>query len=349
MECNKKKILVVDDSALMRRIICDIISVDNRFMVQDMAANGEEAINLLAKNTYDAVILDVIMPKIDGLEVLRRIRELGIKTNVVVFSTTTKEGAATAIRALELGAFDFIHKPGAILEAKSDHFMERFLSILECATDGNGEVQTKALQVKSMKQTAKKAKNRIVAIASSTGGPKALQEVIPKLPAELDAPVLIAQHMPAGFTASLAQRLNELSPLHVEEAKDGTEIRKGNVYLAQGGRHMEVEARNGKHYIVLKDGPTREGVRPCANFMFETLAESDYDSVVCVVLTGMGADGTQGILNLSRQKPIHVIAQEKTTCAVYGMPRSIVATGIVDQIEPLGNIASAIILNAGVQ
>lgn len=112
---------------------------------------------------------------------------------------------------------------------------------------------------------------------------------------------------------------------------------------------MEVEARNGKHYIVLKDGPTREGVRPCANFMFETLADSDYDSVVCVVLTGMGADGTQGILNLSRQKPIHVIAQEKSTCAVYGMPRSIVATGIVDQIEPLDNIASAIILNAGVQ
>ena len=349
MECNKKKILVVDDSALMRRIICDIISADNRFLVQDMAANGEEAMALLKKNTYDAVILDVVMPKLDGISVLEQIRDLGIKTSVVVFSTTTTEGADTTIRALELGAFDFVHKPNAILEAKTDRFMERFLSILECATNRVEETPERMNVGKSKKGTVKTGPEKIVAIASSTGGPKALQEVIPFLPAQLDAPVLIVQHMPAGFTASLAQRLDELSPLHVQEAADGMEIQKGNVYLAQGGKHMEILARGGKHYIVLKDGPTREGVRPCANFMYETLGDSDYDNVVCVVLTGMGADGTQGIQNLAKQKPIHVIAQEKSTCAVYGMPRSIVASGIVDQIEPLDNIASAIILNAGVQ
>lgn len=349
MECNKKKILVVDDSALMRRIICDIISQDSRFLVQDMAANGEEAMALLMQNSYDAVILDVIMPKMDGIAVLEAMRQQEITSKVVVFSTTTTEGAATTIRALELGAFDFVHKPNAILEAKTDHFMERFLSILECATNQNEEVVERVKEDKKPVRKQKGGAEKIVAIASSTGGPKALQEVIPRLPEDLDAPVLIVQHMPAGFTASLAQRLDELSPLCVLEAQDGMEIQKGNVYLAQGGKHMEIVTRDGGHYLLLKDGPTREGVRPCANFMFETLGASDYDSVVCVVLTGMGADGTQGIQNLSKQKSVHVIAQEKTTCAVYGMPRSIVATGIVDQIEPLDNIASAIILNAGVQ
>ncbi|MBE5882262.1 MAG: chemotaxis-specific protein-glutamate methyltransferase CheB [Lachnospiraceae bacterium] len=344
-----KKILVVDDSALMRRIICDIISADNRFFVQDMAANGEEAMSLLKEHSYDAVILDVIMPKMDGIAVLEQIRRLGIETKVVVFSTTTTEGAATTIKALELGAFDFIHKPNAILEAKTDHFMERFLSILDCATQREEPMVEKIKEGKGKMVSEEKGSNKIVAIASSTGGPKALQEVIPYLTTDLDAPVLIVQHMPAGFTASLAQRLDELSALHVQEAQDGMEICKGNVYLAQGGKHMEVAQREGRHYIVLKDGPTREGVRPCANFMFETLGASGYDSVVCVVLTGMGADGTQGIQNLSKQKSIHVIAQEKSTCAVYGMPRSVVATGIVDQIEPLDNIASAIILNAGVK
>lgn len=348
MECKKKKILIADDSALMRRILCDIIASDNRFVVQDMAANGEEAMDLLQKNTYDAVVLDVIMPKIDGIGVLEKIAQLGIKTSVVVFSTTTAEGAETTIRALELGAFDFMHKPNAILEAKTDRFMDHFLSILECATNHTQELREQEKDAR-VRIPAKTKNRKIVAIASSTGGPKALQQVIPYLSPQIDAPVLIVQHMPPGFTASLAQRLDELSPLHVQEAVDGMEIKKGNVYLAQGGKHMEVVLRSGKHYLVLKEGPTREGVRPCANFMYESLGMSDYDNIICVVLTGMGQDGTQGIQNLSRQKPIYVIAQEKSTCAVYGMPRSVVASGMVDQIEPLDNIATAINLNTGVQ
>ncbi len=349
MECNKKKILVVDDSALMRRIICDIIATDDRFYVQDMAADGVEAMKLLKTNSYDAVILDIIMPKLDGIALLGQIRELGLKTNIVIFSNTTREGAATTIKALELGAFDFIHKPSAIMETRTDHFMERFLSILDCASNRYDDEPKKLSVSKVPKNAGTPGMNKIIAIASSTGGPKALHEVIPKLPEDLEVPVLIVQHMPAGFTASLAQRLDELSQLHVQEAQDGMEICKGNVYLAPGGRHMEVAARAGRHYIMLKDGPTREGVRPCANFMFESLADSDYDHIICVVMTGMGADGTQGIQNLAREKEISVIAQEKSTCAVYGMPRSIVATGMVDKIEPLDNIASAIILNAGVQ
>ncbi len=360
MECNKKKILLIDDSALMRRIVYDIIALDDSFFVQDMAANGEEAIALLKKNRYDAVVLDIVMPKLDGIGVLRRIKELGIVANVIVFSTLTTEGAEITIKALELGAIDFVHKPSTIMGAKSEAFIENFLSVLRCAVNSQAILPKREVQsirpkreVQPVKKklgdaVRKSSGNTVVAIASSTGGPKALQDVIPYIPANFDAPVLIVQHMPQGFTASLAKRLNELSELNVVEAEDGMEICGGNVYLAKGGMHMEVVFAGGKHYIALKEGPTREGVRPCANFMYETLAASKYDRVVCAVLTGMGADGTEGIQNLAKKKEIYVIAQEKESCAVYGMPRSIVETGMVDQIEPLDKIASAIILNMGV-
>ena len=352
MDHKKKKILVVDDSALMRRIIYDIISTDDRFCVQDVAANGVEALKLLQENRYDAMILDIVMPRLDGLGVLREMKRLGIRTNVIVFSTETSEGADTTIRALELGAIDFVHKPDSIMGAKTEQFISRFLSILECAAfqgQKTGSGKKKAGIVKAVHGVKKKGGQAVVAIASSTGGPKALQEVIPLLPQNLDAPVLVVQHMPAGFTASLAQRLDEMSKLHVQEAQDGMEIRKGNVYIAKGGRHMEIRKCGGKHILSLQDGPTREGVRPCANFMYETLGQSDFDSVVCVVLTGMGADGTQGIRNLAKQKQVFVIAQEQSTCAVYGMPRSVVAAQLADRIEPLDNIASAITTNVGVQ
>lgn len=348
----KKKILVVDDSALMRRIVCDIISLDEQFCVQDLAANGQEAIQLMQRKAYDAVILDIIMPKLDGIGVLKEINRLGLQEHVVIFSSETRKDAEITLQALELGAVDFIHKPDSILEAKKDTFVKRFLTILSSA------VQSRPQPEKPVAGSHRKQKqslsgtpdgNTVVAIACSTGGPKALGEIIPKLPANLDAPVLIVQHMPEGFTKSLAQRLNERSPLHVMEAENNMEIQKGCAYIARGGKHMEIVQRDGNHYLILKDGPAREGVRPCANFMYESLAESGYSRVVCVVLTGMGADGTAGIRNLHQKKPIYVIAQQKESCAVYGMPRSIVASGLTNQIEPVENVADAIIKSVGVK
>lgn len=355
---NPKKILIVDDSALMRRIVCDIIATDSKFCVEDMAENGEVALSLLEKKSYDLVILDMVMPKVDGLEVLLQIKLRGIQTSVVVFSREVSEGADITIQALELGAADFIQKPKSIVVAKSDSFVSRFVSILECAVgidkkqkklekNPKADSLLKPLNISHMPKA--KAGNRIVAIATSTGGPRALQQVLPFLPENLDAPVLVVQHMPEGFTASLAQRLNEYCPLHIQEAAQGMEITKGNVYIAKGGKHMEVVVREGRHFLTLKDGPTREGVRPCANFMYESLADSRYDEVICVVMTGMGADGTEGILNLQKKKPITIIAQEQSTCAVYGMPRSIVSEGLPCQIEPLQTIAEAITKNAGVE
>ena len=189
---------------------------------------------------------------------------------------------------------------------------------------------------------------KIVAIASSTGGPKALQTLIPLLPQNLNAPVLIVQHMPAGFTEALATRLNELSPIAVKEAADGEVIQNGMVYLARGGRHMNIAKCLRGHVVHYTDEPPREGVRPCANYMYESLAECGYEEVICAVLTGMGSDGTVGIRNLKQKKNVSVYVQDEASCTVYGMPRSVVNSGLAVKGIPLTQIAQEIIKNVGV-
>lgn len=438
-----KKILVVDDSALMRRVLCDIINNDERFHVEDRATNGLEAFDLLSRKTYDAVILDVNMPKMDGLELLRELQKYKIPAKVMMASTDTREGAQTTLDALELGALDFIHKPDNAVSCRTNDFQAHFLEVLEAIADakpmllGNGETskakklqkperqertekpekagrqegrlkpdetkpegerraaagqaegkpvsakQTEKPQARENAQHQKAAaapkqpvgqetaqpqpevsaaakpvrKNRsqaggrkVVAIASSTGGPKALQSVIPLLPGNLQAPVLIVQHMPKGFTASLAERLDALSSLTVKEAAEGDVLENGCVYLAMGGMHMNVVTQqDGRAVIHYTDEPHREGVKPCANYMFESLQKSRYDEVICVVMTGMGADGTQGISHLKAAKKTYVITQDKDSCAVYGMPKSAAEAGLTDSTVPLNRIAEEIILNAGVK
>lgn len=199
-----------------------------------------------------------------------------------------------------------------------------------------------------MKTEEMNAGKKVVAIASSTGGPRALQNLIPNLPENLKAPVLIVQHMPAGFTEALAERLNNLSELKVKEAQEGDVLEPGQVYLARGGRHMNVVRQAARHVIHYTDEAPREGVRPCANYMYESLADSGYEEVVCVVMTGMGADGTAGIRNLKQKKKITVISQSEETCTVYGMPRSIVNAGLSEREVPLAQIANEIIKNVGV-
>ena len=358
----KKKILLVDDSALMRRVICDIINSDERFEVVDKAANGVEAFDLLSRKSYDAVVLDVNMPKMNGLQLLQELRKFKIPARVMMASTDTREGTKTTLDALELGALDFIHKPDNAIDCRVDSFKQEMLRILEVVTNSKPPVfeskqQTfqnrmtvqKVVDI-AKKHTAKSTGKKLVAIASSTGGPRALQAVIPKLPEDLNAPVLIVQHMPKGFTASLAERLNGLSEVKVKEAAEGDELKPGHVSLAMGGMHMNVKHSGaGKYTIHYSDEPTREGVKPCANYMYESLADSQFDEIICVVMTGMGADGTVGIKNLEAKKKIHVIAQDQDTSTVYGMPKSVVKAGVSDQIVPLEEIAQEIILNVGVK
>ena len=190
--------------------------------------------------------------------------------------------------------------------------------------------------------------NQLVVIASSTGGPKSLQSVVPKLPPNLNVAVIIVQHMPSGFTNSLAARLNDLSRIFVKEAEDGEQLRPGRVYIAKGGQHLKVTRKERKYFLTLTDEPPREGVRPCANYTYESLISTDFDTLVGVVMTGMGADATIGIRNLKKEKDIYTIAQDRETSIIYGMPKMVTEAGLSDIVLPLEKIADEITKKVGV-
>ena len=357
----KKNILVVDDSALMRRVICDIINTDSTFQATDVCRDGLEAYEKLKTTKYDGVVLDINMPRMNGLELLERLQKEKIKATVIMVSTMTTKDAEVTILAMELGAVDFVTKPDNVIEAKGDKFKKRLLEVLNAVLKTEqikrspmtaGMTARTVAPVRTTTRPAVnnvKGHNKIVALACSTGGPKALQSVIPFLPKNLDAPMVLVQHMPAGFTKSMADRLNETSAITVKEAEDGDVLQKGVVYVAPGGKHMEVKKTAGGHVIALNEMPAIGGLRPCANITYDSLKQSGYDQVVCVVLTGMGADGTNGILSLEKSKPIYVISQDAETCVVYGMPKAIAETGIVNEVVPLDKVASTITKNVGVQ
>ena len=393
-----KKILVIDDSALMRRVISDIINEGNDYEVAAIAKDGLEGFDMIVSNPnlYSAIILDINMPKMNGLELLQKLQKNHIEQTVIVVSTVAKEGAKETIQALEYGAFDFVTKPENYFETKGNDFKKRIHDMLNIATSSRASVERTKPAVSRITQSGsklsssltsrlssdKKASNdaisalrkrnevydtlppkvnpakftniksgtkKVVALACSTGGPKSLQQVIPMLPKNLDAGVVLVQHMPAGFTASLAARLNEISDINVKEGADGDVIQKGWVYIAPGGKHIKVVKKAAEYVIKLNDEPPIEGLRPCANVMYKSLVQCNYDEITCVVLTGMGADGTEGIKALSAgKKKIHVIAQDEESCVVYGMPKAIAQTGLVDEVVPLNKIAETITKNVGV-
>jgi len=349
-----KKILIIDDSALMRRIESDIIESDERFCVRDTASNGLEALNLIISSPklYDAVILDINMPRMNGLQLLEVLEHNKLKLPIVVVSTAAVEGANETIRCLELGAFDFVTKPDKLADVRTDVFKERLLATVAAAVFNGEKVSEKytAPVMKTRKSIFNHQGNRkLVAIASSTGGPKALNRVITALPANLDAPVLIMQHMPVGFTKSLALRLDELSEIGVKEAEDNDILKKGMVYIAKGGSQMKVKEGNSANSLVVKEDDGTNILKPCADITYESLIKSNFDYVLCVVLTGMGSDGTEGIKKLHNHKDTYIIAQDEETSVVYGMPKVIYQSGLVDEVRPLDEIAERIIKNVGVQ
>ena len=381
-----KKVLAIDDSALMRRVLSDIIASDERFVLENSAVNGLEAYDLIVSDPsrFDIIILDINMPRMNGIELLEKLEEKGIRIPTLVVSTIAREGANETIRCLELGAFDFLTKPDTFMETKSERFRERLLSLLAAGlmlpNSAEKELPSKKVRERSpakdksstgsghgegssldgpmsytnpvrydRKPHAPVARNanRLVAIASSTGGPKALQQVLPLLPPDLAAPVVLVQHMPESFTGSLASRMNEISRINVKEAENGDILKKGWVYIAKGGRHMRIEKDRSQYVIVFDNSPARNGLRPCADILYESLKELDFDEITCVVLTGMGSDGTRGIGGLSTEKNTYVIAQDEATSTVYGMPRMIKEAGVTDEVLPLGEIADAIVKIVG--
>ncbi len=369
----QKKILIVDDSALMRRVLSDIINLDSRFHISKVVADGLEAFNLLVqdKEEYDAIILDINMPKMSGLELLEQLEQQKMKATVIIVSTLAKEGAKETIRALELGAFDFVTKPDSFFDVKSDNFKNKIINCLVGATKLyqvsakdlvlEQPVMKKMNPIESKKQPYNRLikedrsfnradPKRLVAIACSTGGPKALQQVIPVLIENLGCSVLIVQHMPEGFTASLANRLNEISRVRVKEAENGETLKNGIAYIAKGGSQMRlIQSEDGTQQLSVTVEPARNGLKPSADIMFESFLQCDFTDITCVVLTGMGGDGTNGIKQLKMKKNIYVIAQDEATSTVYGMPKVVAEAGLVDEIVPLNRIADAIMKNLGVR
>ena len=381
-----KKFLIIDDSALMRRVISDIIKQNSEYEVLDIAVDGVDGLDKLISKPgyYDLVILDINMPKMNGIEVLEMLQKNHMHEAVVVVSTVAKEGAKETLRALELGALDFVTKPENFYEVKGEGFRNNIVNMIELVAgkDLNKDRLTasknsvievplknmpsfqsrrqrsvqaataEAFNVDEIVRNAgavKRGRDKLVAMACSTGGPKSLQQVIPYLPANLDAGVVLVQHMPKGFTASLGMRLNSVSKINVAEARDGDIIEKGHVYIAPGGMHIRIERLNGKHIIKYYDVPAVDGLKPCANIMYESLLDTVYDEITCAVLTGMGADGTKGIKALSdARRKIYVIGQDAETSVVYGMPRAIAEAGLANEVQPLEKIAESIIKNVGV-
>ena len=335
------RVLVVDDSATVRAVLRRHLNADPAIEVVGTASDGVEALERIAELRPDVVTLDIEMPRLDGLGTLERIMKR-FPTPVVMVSSQTREGADATLRALELGAVDFIEKASfRHLGAGGELADAVRMKVRSAATARLAASPTVAPPVRPLPtvKSGRRWLQKTVLIGSSTGGPLALRRLLERLPADMNVPVLIVQHMPPGFTKSLADRLNDVCPLRVEEAGEGARLRPGTALLAPGGRHMTVDSRG---TISLNEDPVECGVRPAVNVTMESLVAAAGDQVVAAVLTGMGNDGTRGA-GLIKEAGGHVIAEAESSCVVYGMPRSVVNAGFADELLPLDEIADAIV------
>jgi two-component system chemotaxis response regulator CheB len=345
----KVRVLIVDDSAFMRKVIGDILSADPNIEVVGRARNGEEALLRLADVSPDVVTLDMEMPGKNGLDVLREM--MAIKpVSVVMVSSLTKEGANITMQALDAGAVDFVTKPSGTIsldmDKVGDELRDKVIAASRASLHNAASARwTKGAEPRTQTVVPTRRDNHhqpeLLVIASSTGGPNALQEVIPALRADFPLPVLIVQHMPSGFTSSFAFRLNERSELTVLEACDGMPIRKGVVAIAPGGYHLIVEKKGMELVCRLTETPPVRSVRPSADVLFKSVAEVVGGSVITLVLTGMGRDGLDGT-KLLRSRGAYVIAESKETCVIFGMPGSVIEAGLADEVLPLYSIAAGV-------
>ncbi|WP_122628983.1 protein-glutamate methylesterase/protein-glutamine glutaminase [Lucifera butyrica] len=340
------KILIVDDSAFMRKLLTDLFATEPDFMVIDTARNGKDAIDKVKRLKPDLVTMDVEMPVMDGITALEIIMKEA-PVPVVMVSSLTKAGAEATLKALELGAIDFVAKTAGPISSITG-IREKLLEKCRIAVQANvlqiiNKTITASPVVKPTVPTMQYGSQteKIIAIGTSTGGPRALQEVITKLPGNLPCGVVIVQHMPPGFTKSLSERLNSLSALTVKEAEHNDVVTAGSVYIAPGDYHMLLEREGNKTVIKLNPNPPVGGHRPAVDPMMESVAELYGAKTVGVILTGMGHDGSKGMQAIKRQKG-YTIAEDQSTSVVYGMPKSVIELGIVDKVVPLPAVAAEI-------
>ncbi|MBT2755995.1 chemotaxis response regulator protein-glutamate methylesterase [Mesobacillus foraminis] len=350
-------VLVVDDSAFMRKLITDFLSQHPEIVVVGTARNGEEAVKKLKDTNPDVMTLDVEMPGLTGLEVLKIVMAEQ-PVPVIMLSSTTKQGAENTLQAIQYGAVDFIAKPSGSISMDLYKIKEELTAKVISASKANikrigltvnKKVSPLKPEVKPVKKELSPAyeswglnSKKLICIGTSTGGPRALQEVLTKLPGNLPVPVLVVQHMPAGFTKSLASRLDSLSSIDVKEAEDGEILQKGTAYIAPGGFHMLVKPMGTAITVRLETSEPRNGHRPSVDVLFESVSQFGHFSCIAVVMTGMGSDGAKGLEKLKSSGRAKAIAESEQTSVVFGMPKAAIATGKVDEIKEVQQIAEAI-------
>ena len=337
------KVLVVDDSALIRSVLTKVLNLDEGIEVIGTAKDPIDARQKIKELNPDVLTLDIEMPNMNGLDFLDKLMRLK-PMPVVMVSTLTKKGAEETLLALELGAVDFVAKPGADLSGGIDAFgVEVCKKVLAAARSSAKSRGMRAPTPKVNIHSAKASKGALIAIGASTGGVEAIREVLTSLPADCP-PIVITQHMPKGFTARFASRLNDLCAITVQEASDRMVLENGNAYIARGGEHLRVEKSSGQLKCRIEDGDDVSGHKPSVDVLFSSVAKSVGKMAVGAILTGMGSDGAKGLKEM-RDKGSHTIGQSETSALVYGMPRVAFETGAVAEQAPIEAIASRLVAN----
>ena len=360
----KLRVLVVDDTIVYRSCVSDILKEIPGVELAGVAHNGQIALAKVASLAPDVLTLDIEMPVMNGIEVLAELKKHHPRVGAIMLSTLTADGSEMTMKALELGAFDFILKPqsGSLTENKKliKERLEPMLaayarsqaarrlvgaSPLSKPTRPMPPRPTVAAVASAMTNPGKKRQSsEIIAIGVSTGGPNALGQMLPMLPGNIGVPVLIVQHMPPVFTKSLAASLDKKCALTIKEAEEGEAIKANTVYIAPGGKQMKLVAdAGGTHRRVhITNDPPENSCRPSVDYMFRSIADYYVGRTTAVIMTGMGSDGTKG-LEILKNKGAYVIAQDEATCVVYGMPKAPTEGGLVDCVAPLGRIADEIV------
>lgn len=358
----KITVLIVDDSAFMRKLLKDFLTEDPNILIVGTARNGADAIKKVKELKPDVVTLDVEMPIMDGIDALKVMMK-ECPTAVIMLSSTTQQGTESTLAAMQLGAFDFIAKPSGAISLDLHKIKSELISKVLCAgtaniaklhmpqkdcerkpavvEPGSETVQQKFLNPKHITNKAVSDKKLIV-IGTSTGGPRALQTVLSMLPESINAPILVVQHMPPGFTKSLSQRLDTLSAIHVKEAEDGEILKKGTAYIAPGGYHLKVKKLGMSLAVSIDQTDQQNGHRPSVDTLFESVSEIENYEKIAVIMTGMGMDGANGLIQLKKTGLTMAIAESQETSIVFGMPKAAIATGCINKVVDVEHIASVI-------
>lgn len=353
------RILVVDDSTVIRKVLCDGLAGDAALEVVGTAANGRIALSKIPQVHPDLVTLDVEMPEMNGLETLAAIRKIYPKLRVIMFSTLTERGASTTLDALALGASDYVTKPSntGSLDATMRQLREQLIPKIKALCEIRPSVpvapvarvaRTTGLRPSSQRSATDFGRIDVLAIGTSTGGPNALAELLPGIPASFPVPIVIVQHMPPLFTRLLAGRLNQRSGLTIREGVAGEILRAGEAWIAPGNFHMTVERKGTNVVLALNQNQPENYCRPAVDPMFRSVAKIFGGGALAVVLTGMGGDGTDGARHI-RERGGQVLVQDEASSIVWGMPGQIAAAGLADAIYPLASMAAEIGRRAGMK